>query len=161
MEICIIVAAAENNIIGANNDLIWHLPADLKHFKKITSGYPIIMGRKTYDSIGRPLPNRTNIVISRNSTLKIEGVIVVSSMEEALKLVDSDKCFIIGGGKIYADYLDMANTVYLTRIHQSFEGDTSFPVLSPEKWTMVENEKGTLDEVNKIPHSFQVFRKIN
>ncbi len=157
--ISIIVAAAENNVIGNNNDLIWHLPADLQFFKKTTSGNTIIMGRKTYESIGRPLPNRQNIVITRNSDLKIEGVDVVTSMDEALKIATSQEKFIVGGGQIYKDALLKADRVFLTRVHQEFEGDTTFPVLNENEWKQVSRIEGTLDEKNTIPHSFLTFQR--
>lgn len=157
--ISIIVATAENNVIGNNNDLIWHLPADLQFFKKTTSGNSIIMGRKTYESIGRPLPNRQNIVITRNKDLKIEGVNVVSSVEEALSIATSEEKFIVGGGQIYKDSLNIADKVYLTKVHENFEGDTYFPELDMNVWTETSNTPGTLDEKNKIPHSFLVYTK--
>ena len=157
--ISIIVATSENNVIGNNNNLIWHLPADLQFFKRTTSGNTIIMGRKTYESIGRPLPNRQNIVISRNKDLKIRGVDVVSSIEEALTISNSVEKFIVGGGQIYKDSLSLADKIYLTKIHENFEGDTYFPELDMNLWTESSNTPGILDEKNKIPHSFLVYTK--
>ncbi len=123
----IIVAVAENNVIGCHNKLIWHISEDLKRFKRLTTGHPIIMGRKTYDSIGRALPNRLNVVISRNADLKIEGCEVVGSLDEALKLTEGQDPFVIGGGEIYRQALPLATKLYLTKVYQSPEGDTHFP----------------------------------
>ncbi|RZL54772.1 MAG: dihydrofolate reductase, partial [Pedobacter sp.] len=114
-QVSIVVAVSENNAIGKDNQLLWHLPADLKHFKEITTGHPIIMGRKTYDSIGRPLPNRRNIVITRTTNLSIENVEVVNTLEEAISLCKDEKeIFIIGGAEIYKHALPLTNRIYLT-----------------------------------------------
>ncbi|MCF8460139.1 MAG: dihydrofolate reductase [Flavobacteriales bacterium] len=150
--ISIIVAADENNVIGKDNDLIWHLPDDLKFFKQKTSGHAIIMGRKTYESVGRPLPNRTNIIITRDSNFKAEGCEIVNSLEEALALAKNDnEAFIVGGEQIYRLALDLVDRVYLTRVHHSFEGDRHFPKLGTE-WKEVETTAHPTDE--KHPHSF-------
>ncbi|WP_449435306.1 dihydrofolate reductase [Pedobacter steynii] len=127
MMVSIVVAIAQNNAIGKNNQLLWHLPADLKHFKQITSGHTIIMGRKTYDSIGRPLPNRRNIVITRNMGLTIEGAEVVTTLEDALALCDNeDEVFIVGGAQIYEQALAKTHRIHLTTVHQNYDGDTFF-----------------------------------
>jgi dihydrofolate reductase len=126
--ISIIVAMSKNRVIGNNNTLIWHLPEDLKRFKELTTGNTIVMGRKTYESIGRPLPNRRSIIITRDPDYSVEGCEVVNSLEEALLLSNSD-CFIIGGGEIYRQAIDIADRIYLTLINKEFEGDTSFPEL--------------------------------
>jgi len=154
--ISIIVAAAENNVIGKNNDLIWHLPRDLKHFKETTTGHYIIQGRKTYESYGKPLPNRTNVIITRDKNYKAEGCIVVHSLEDAIKeaQVDSEP-FIIGGGKIYEQALPMVDRIYLTRIHEKFEGDTFFPELDMNDWDVVDESYFAADEKNKYP--FTIF----
>jgi dihydrofolate reductase len=132
--ISIIVAMAKNRVIGKDNDMPWgRLPVDLKHFKNITNGNPVIMGRKTYESIGTPLPNRTNIVISRNKNLKIKNVIIVSSLEEAIKeakLLKPKEIFIIGGGKIYNQSINLVDKLYITLIDLEIEGDTFFPEYS-------------------------------
>lgn len=122
----IIVAMSKNRVIGNNNTLIWHLPEDLKRFKALTTGNTIVMGRKTYESIGRPLPNRRSIIITRDTNYKVDGCEVVNSLEEALEL-SNNNCFIIGGGEIYRQALDKADRIYLTRINKDFEGDTTFP----------------------------------
>ena len=122
----IIVAMSKNRVIGNANTLIWHLPEDLKRFKQLTTGNTIVMGRKTYESIGRPLPNRRSIIITRDTNYKVDGCEVVNSLEEALEL-SNNNCFIIGGGEIYRQALDKADRIYLTRINKDFEGDTTFP----------------------------------
>jgi dihydrofolate reductase len=122
----IIVAMSKNRVIGNANTLIWHLPEDLKRFKELTTGNTIVMGRKTYESIGRPLPNRRSIIITRDTEYKVDGCEVVNSLEEALELSNND-CFIIGGGEIYRQAMDKADRIYLTRINKDFEGDTTFP----------------------------------
>lgn len=124
----IIVAMSKNRVIGDSNTLIWHLPEDLKRFKQLTTGNTIVMGRKTYESIGKPLPNRRSIIITRDPDYSAEGCEVVNSLEEALLLSNSD-CFIIGGGEIYRQAIDIADRIYLTLIDKEFEGDTSFPEL--------------------------------
>ena len=124
----IIVAMSKNRVIGDSNTLIWHLPEDLKRFRHLTTGNTIVMGRKTYESIGKPLPNRRSIIITRDPDYKVEGCEVVNSLEEALLLSNSD-CFIIGGGEIDRQAIDISDRIYLTLINKEFEGDTSFPEL--------------------------------
>jgi dihydrofolate reductase len=148
----IIVAMSENRVIGNNNELIWKLSSDLKRFKELTTGHPVVMGRKTYESIGRPLPNRRNIIITRNSEYEVEGCEVVSSLEEALLLTNND-CFIIGGGEIYKQSLEIADKVYLTVVHKDFEGDTSFPELN-ETWVSIDSKDFEADEKNEYNYSF-------
>ena len=122
-----VVAIAKNNAIGKDNQLLWHLPKDLKHFKEITSGHTIIMGRKTYESVGKPLPNRRNIIITRQN-ITIEGCEVVNSIEDALKLcAGEDEVFIVGGAEIYKQAMALTDRIYLTIVHHEFEGDTYFP----------------------------------
>ena len=155
MIVTFVVAAAANNAIGKDNQLLWHLPTDLKHFKTITSGHTIIMGRKTFDSMGKPLPNRRNIVITRNQDLKIDGATVTQSLDQALELCnDEAEVFVIGGAEIYKAALDRTDKIYLTRVHKSFEGDAYFPDLDPEKWTEVAREDHAADEKNPIDFSF-------
>ncbi|HHF3084160.1 TPA: type 3 dihydrofolate reductase [Vibrio diabolicus] len=128
MIISMIAAMADNRIIGKDNQMPWHLPADFAWFKRCTMGKPVVMGRKTYESIGRPLPGRLNIVISRDETLKIEGVTTVTSIEQALDVAgDAEEVMIIGGGAIYAACLPMANKLYITHIEAAIDGDTQFP----------------------------------
>jgi len=155
MNISIIVAASRNNVIGKDNDLIWHLSSDLKRFKELTTGHHIIMGRKTFDSIGKPLPNRTSIIISRQENYSVEGCIVVHSLEEALEKVENDQeAFIIGGGSIYHEALAKADKIYLTRVHHNFEGDTFFPKLNSKEWESVDRKDHMPDEKNPYPYSF-------
>jgi dihydrofolate reductase len=150
--ITIIVATSKNKVIGDSNSLIWHLPADLKRFKELTTGNPIVMGRKTYESIGRPLPNRRNIIITRDVKYDVEGCEVVNSLEEALMICNND-CFIIGGGEIYRQSMSIADKIYLTLVHEDFEGDTEFPEIGSE-WKMVTSQDFEPDEKNKHKYSF-------
>jgi dihydrofolate reductase len=155
MIISFVVAIAENNAIGKDNGLLWHLPADLKHFKQITNGHTIIMGRKTFDSMGKPLPNRRNIVITRNADLKIEGAEVTTSLDDALALCKTEEeVFIIGGAEIYKEALDKTDRIYLTTVHQRFEGDAYFPELDRNKWVETAREEHQRDEKNKIAFTF-------
>ena len=128
---------SKNRVIGDSNTLIWHLPEDLKRFRQLTTGNTIVMGRKTYESIGKPLPNRRSIIITRDLDYSVEGCEVVNSLEEALLLSNSD-CFIIGGGEIYRQAIDIADRIYLTLINKEFEGDTSFPEL--KDWVEISYE---------------------
>jgi len=130
----IIVATDRNNGIGIRNSLPWHLPEDLAHFKRTTSGHPIIMGRKTFDSIGRPLPNRRNIVVTRNADWRHDGVEAVTSIEAAQTLVGDAPAFVIGGAQIYADTLAVADRLIVTRIDQTFDCDAFFPPIDPDVW---------------------------
>ena len=148
----IIVAMSKNRVIGNNNELIWKLSSDLKRFKELTTGHPVVMGRKTYESIGRPLPNRRNIIITRNSEYEVEGCETVSSLEEALLLTNND-CFIIGGGEIYKQSLEIADKIYLTVVHNEFEGDTQFPELD-ETWAKIDVKGFTSDDKNEYDYSF-------
>lgn len=137
MEIVLVVAKSENNVIGVDGDLPWKISADLKHFKAVTMGHPIVMGRKTWDSIGRPLPGRRNIVITRRDDLVIDGVDVVKSIDAALDLCRADgaaKAMIVGGGQIYADIMDQADVIELTEVHIDIDGDTVFPIIDPDHW---------------------------
>ncbi len=159
-QISIVVAISENNAIGKDNQLLWHLPADLKHFKNITTGHTIIMGRKTYDSIGKPLPNRRNIIITRQKDLNLEGVEVVNSLEEALSLSkDEEEVFIIGGAEIYKQSVAVSHRIYLTRVHQEFEADAFFPELDDESWKEVEKEDHLPDEKNKFAYTFSTLER--
>jgi dihydrofolate reductase len=155
MKLSIIVAASRNNVIGKDNQLIWRLSADLKRFKALTTGHTIIMGRKTFDSIGKPLPNRTSVIITRQEDYKQEGCIVVHSLEEALEAVkDQEKVFIIGGGTIYEQAMEKADELYLTLVHKEFDGDTFFPEVKAEEWESVERVDCMPDEKNEYPYSF-------
>ena len=154
----IIVAMAKNRVIGKENDMPWHLPADLQHFRKKTSGKPIIMGRKTYESIGRPLPKRHNIIVSRKSDYKVEGCDVVSSLEEAVKMAgDVEELFIIGGGFLYEQTIEQADKLYLTFIDLEVAGDTFFPEYEHLELTKVSSEQHTKDEQNPYDYEFVEF----
>jgi dihydrofolate reductase len=155
MIVSFVVAIAENNAIGKDNKLLWYLPTDLKHFKQITNGQTIIMGRKTYDSMGKPLPNRRNIVITRNADLKLEGAEVTNSLAEALLLCKTEEeVFIIGGAEIYKQALDQTDRIYLTRVHQQFDADAYFPELDMDKWVETAREEHQPDEKNNIAFTF-------
>ena len=160
--ITIIVAAAENDAIGKNNDLIWSLPDDLKRFKRLTSGHCIIMGRKTFDSFPGLLPNRKHIVISKKSKSYFpEEVIVVNNFEEAIKATNEDENpFIIGGGQIYNIAIKYSDTIELTRVHEEFEADTFFPKINEDKWQLVNEEKHEIDERHKYSFSYKTYLKI-
>lgn len=157
----VIVAVAENNAIGKDNQLLWHLPADLKHFKNLTTGNTIIMGRKTFDSIGKPLPNRRNIVISRNRELKILGAEVVNSLSHAIALSKNDpEVFIIGGAEIYRQAFPLVHKLYLTRVHGLFEADTFFPEIDTKIWKQTYAVTFPPDEKNAVSYTFSTFERI-
>lgn len=153
----IIVAISKNRVIGDSNKLIWNLPSDLKRFKEITTGHPIVMGRKTYQSIGRPLPNRRNIIITRDEEYEVEGCEVVNSIEEALLLTGND-CFIIGGGEIYKQTLHIAEQIYMTIVDEEFLGDTQFPELT-NSWYVSKKEDFLSDDKNPYNYSFILYEK--
>ena len=160
--VTLIAAASENNIIGKDNKLIWRLSDDLKHFKELTKGHFVIMGRKTFESMPKALPNRTNVIITRKTDYKVENAIVVNSLEKALKVAESDnQPFVIGGGEIYKLSMEIADRIELTRVHTSIEGDTSFPEIDLEKWQEVKNEKRLKNEKNEYDFSFLRYDKIN
>jgi dihydrofolate reductase len=153
--ISIIVAMANNRVIGKNNDMPWHLPSDLKHFKTVTLGKPIIMGRKTYESIGRPLPGRKNIVISRNKDYILEGCETATSLEEAIKLVNyEEEIFIIGGGNLYKQAINSADMLYLTFIDLEVDGDTFFPDYTLLNIQELKRDKFLKDEKNPYNYEF-------
>jgi dihydrofolate reductase len=155
MNLSIIVALSENNVVGINNQLPWHLSADLKRVKALTMGHHLIMGRKTFESIGKPLPGRTNVIITRNNNYHADGITVVSSLNEALeKAKDDNEAFIFGGGEIFREALPVVNKIYMTRIHQNFEGDTRFPELNPEEWKVISRQDFNSDEKNNYNYSF-------
>ena len=160
MTLSIIVAAAENNVIGGNNQLLWRLPNDMKWFKSVTTGNTVIMGRKTYDSMGRALPNRRNIIISRDVTLRLEGCEVVNSLEAALQLTANEKeVFIIGGGEIYKQAWNKADKLYLTRVHTEKEGDTHIPQIQESQWIEESRESHPADEKHPYAYSFIIYNK--
>jgi len=155
-----IVATANNRIIGKDNDMPWHLPADLAYFKKTTLGKPIIMGRKTYESIGRPLPGRQNIVISRDINYKADGIDTVTSVDAALALVKGiEEVMVIGGGAIYKHCLPAADRLYITHIDAEIEGDTQFPSYGTDIWNKVKSDKFLADTKNKYNLDFCIYEK--
>jgi dihydrofolate reductase len=165
MKISMIAAMGIDRVIGLNNKMPWHLPADLKWFKQTTLGSPIIMGRKTYDSIGFPLPGRLNIILSRNKHLKIKGCRVVNSLDDALRLAkaedtDSKEIFITGGSHLYDKFLPDADRLYLTLIDEKFEGDTYFPDYSQFEWNEVDKTEHLFDDLNPYSYTFLTLDRV-
>jgi dihydrofolate reductase len=161
--ITIIAAIAKNNALGKNNDLIWHLPADLKRFKKVTTGHHILMGRNTFESIGRPLPNRTTIIITKNENYVQEGCLIANSVEQAIEMAHEDnQIFIIGGAQVYEYAMkhDFADALDITLVHHEFDADVYFPEIDPSIWERVEREDFIADERNKFDYSFIRYKKI-
>jgi len=157
----IIAAIAENNALGKDNQLIWHLPADLKRFKKVTSNHHVIMGRKTYESLGKPLPNRTNIIITRNANFKANGCVIVNSLQEAIEAAfDDENPFILGGAEIYKQAIEIADKLDLTFVHHQFEADAFFPKIDTTIWKETSREYFKADEKNKYDYSFVTFKRI-
>jgi len=163
MKVSIIVATSLNHAIGKNNQLLWHLPADLKFFKTTTMGCPVVMGRKTFQSIGRTLPGRQNVVITRDKTFNNDqqfDLTVVGSIDEALVKLHSEKeVFIIGGGEIYKQSIDSVDTIYLTLVHTVIDGDVYFPEIDKSKFDLVWEEKHLADEKNNFDYTFQKFER--
>ncbi len=159
MEIVLVVAMSENRVIGRDGALPWHIPGDLKHFKAVTMGHPIVMGRKTWESIGRPLPGRENIVISRNPDFRAVGATVVGSLDAAIEeagKASAERVMVIGGGQIYADALDRASRLEITEVHQTIEGDTVFPAIDEADW--VESNRAEPQVAGEGPsYSFVTF----
>ena len=159
MIISLVVAASDNNVIGKNNKLLWHLPTDLKYFKNVTWAMPVIMGRKTYESLGKPLHGRYNIVITRKKNWHPEGVVVVNDLQSAYKAAeqaDTKEVFVLGGGEIYAQAISKANKIHLTRVHGKFEGDTHFPPMDPS-WKLSYKVDFPKDEKHEFPFSIEVW----
>lgn len=166
MRVSLIAAMAHNQVIGRDNQLPWRLPADLTHFKQLTMGKPLIMGRKTFKSIGKPLPGRTNIVVSRDEDFAAEGVIVAHSLNSALTkaeahLDDSDEVMVMGGANIYYQYLPRADRMYLTLVEAEVEGDAHFPVYVPDEWELTEATRHEPDDQNPYAYQFLVFDRIS
>lgn len=158
--VSIIVAIAKNGIIGDKNSLLWHISEDMRFFRETTSGHPVIMGRKTYDSLGRPLPKRTNVVISR-TTKHIEGCTVVGSLEEAIALFPKEEeVFIIGGAQIYALAMEVADRLYLTRVEHDYQGDTSFPEWDESKWKLFSRTPYERGEKYEYPFAFECYDRV-
>jgi len=155
MKISLIAAMANNRIIGRDNKMPWHLPADLKHFKQVTMGKPVIMGRKTFESIGKPLPGRQNIIITRQSGLALNGCDIVHSIEDAIALVKNiDEVMIIGGGTIYESMIDKADRLYITLIELEADGDTQFPAWNEDEWSIIDEEPHLADDKNPYNYRF-------
>ena len=160
MKVSTIVAAAHNRVIGKNNDIPWYLPNDLKYFKKTTTNHHVIMGRKCFESIGRPLPNRVNIVVTRQPFFIASGIVVAHSIEEALSIAKEngeEEAFVIGGGEIYKASYEFWDRIYYTNVDLEVEGDVLFPEFPDKDWLKISSVEGSLDEKNTIPHSFEVF----
>lgn len=158
-----IVAIGANNVIGKDNELPWYLPADLKYFKKMTMGHPVIMGRKSYESIGRPLPKRTNIVLTLDPYYISSGILVAHSLGEAISLaeeLENDEVFIIGGATIYEMSLPHLDRLYVTEVHKEFEGDTFFPDWNKDEWKLVTEEHHPSDDANNFDYSFKIYERI-
>lgn len=163
MRISLIAAVAENGVIGGKNKLLWHLPDDLKRFKTLTKGHPVIMGRKTYESIGHPLPGRKNIVITHQEDLQISGCEVVSSLEKAIASAKSgrpEEIFIIGGGEIYKQAMGIADRMYLTHVHASPEGDAFFPSFDASQWKVIEEEEHPIDKDHALRFTYKTYERI-
>jgi len=161
LQISIIVALSENNVVGVRNQLPWKLSADLKRVKSMTMGHHIIMGRKTFESIGRPLPGRTNVIITRNANYKAEGCVIASSLQHALDIAMNDtEVFIFGGGEIFKEAMPLASKIYMTRVHTHLEGDTYFPDIKPFDWRIVELQEFKADEKNEFDYSFMTLIRV-
>jgi len=158
-----IAAAGTRNELGKDNDLIWHLPHDFKRFKSITSNHYIIMGRKTFESFPKPLPNRTHVIITTQKNYTYENCIVVSSINEAIDAVkDQEKAYVIGGGEIYKQFMPFVNQIELTRVHGTFEADAYFPKINPDKWKLVFQEFHARDDTHNHDFTFETYlRKAN
>jgi len=155
VQISLVVAMAENRVIGRDNALPWHLPADLRHFKTLTLGKPVLMGRRTYESIGRPLPGRQNIVLTKDTGFQAPGCDICTSLEQALALAgNADEVMVIGGGALYEELLVRADRIYMTEIYASIEGDTWFPAMDSATWREVAREQYAADEKNPLGYSF-------
>ncbi|MDZ4202122.1 MAG: dihydrofolate reductase [Gallionella sp.] len=159
-EISIIVAMAKNRTIGVNNTLPWRCPEDLKRFKALTMGHHMIMGRKTFDSIGKPLPGRTTVVVTRDTALRIEGCLMAHSLTEAITLcAGDDEPFIVGGGDIYAQSLELANTLYVTEIQQDVDGDAHFPEFDNAEWQEIAREVRTQETPQPLDYQFVTYQR--
>ncbi|MEP7144582.1 MAG: dihydrofolate reductase [Ferruginibacter sp.] len=160
--IALVVAASTNNVIGKNNQLVWHLPNDLKFFKNTTWGFPVIMGRKTFEAVNKPMPGRTNIVISRQPGWKADGATTASDLEDAVQKAcetNAKQIFIIGGGEIYKQSMYIADTIFITRVQAVLDGDAFFPVIDESEWKLISNEDFPVDKKHAYAYSFQVWKK--
>lgn len=160
----VLVAAVggKKRALGKDNDLLWHLPNDFKHFKSLTTGHPVVMGRKTYESIGRLLPNRLNIIISRNKDFHVEGAKVFHDFQDAetyLLNQDTQKAFLIGGGQLYKEFINKMDMLEITEVHSEFEADTFFPEIDTQSWKEVSRKTNTMDEKHKFNYDFVRYKK--
>lgn len=163
MIISLVVASASNNAIGKDNKMPWHLPNDMRHFKNITWGMPVIMGRKTFESLGKPLAGRKNIVVTQQPSWKAEGAIAVKNLDDAMfvaKQTDAKEIMVIGGGEIYKQFFPKADRIYLTRVETEPEADTFFPAIDPAQWRLVNKKDYEADEKNSYKYSFQQWDRI-
>ena len=161
MTVSIIVAMAENGVIGRDMDLPWHISADLKRFKALTMGHHIVMGRKTFESIGRLLPGRTTVIVTRQPDYQVDGAVIVNSLGAAqAAATDDSELFIIGGGQIYEIALPLADRLHVTRVHTEVDGDTSFPVIDWDQWELVSAERHGADEKNDYDFTFESYRRM-
>ena len=161
MRLSLIVAMAKNRVIGVDNQLPWHLPADLKHFRTLTMGHPIIMGRKTFDSIGRVLPGRRNIVVTRNRNYRFDAVEIVHSLDEALEICrDENEAFVIGGAHLYKDAMHRVNRIYATEVHAEVKGDVFFPAIDPSRWQETGRVAHRADSHNAYAWDFVIYDRI-
>lgn len=157
-----LVAASENNVIGQGNQLPWSLPDDFKYFKNKTWGMVVIMGRKTYESLSKPLPGRTNIVVTKDKQWNVDGVIVSHDIAEAVKAAKATYCkelFIIGGGELFRQTQEIVNRIYITRVHASFEGDTFYPPIDPSKWKLLSQDQHEKNEKHQYPFTFEIWER--
>jgi dihydrofolate reductase len=159
--ISLIVAMDQNRVIGKNNKLPWHLPADLQYFKKVTMGHPIVMGRKTFESIDRVLPGRENVIVTRNQEFKAEGCVVLHDIAQIKMFADNheEEVFVIGGAEIFKEILPFTDRLYITEIHETFEGDTFFPEIDENEWDEISSNPGNIDEKNRFAHDFIILQK--
>ena len=161
MRLTLVVAASENHVIGREGGLPWHIPEDLKRFRQITWGKPLLMGRRTFEAIGRPLPGRRNIVISRQPGLEIDGCEVAATVDDALALVsDQPEVMVIGGGEVYRALLPHADRIEMTRVHANVEGDTWFPDIVPDEWTLVSSEEHPAGEERAFGLTYETFLRV-
>lgn len=168
MIINLVVAASENNVIGKDNKLIWHLPNDMAFFKNTTWGMPVIMGRKTFESMGKPLKGRTNIIVTKNSKSPLianavnYNIVIVNSVEDAVTVsqeTDAKECYVIGGGEIFMLTLPMASRIYMTRVHTTIDGDTFFPPIDDTQWTLASTTSFTADAKHAYPYTFEIWQR--
>jgi dihydrofolate reductase len=156
--ISLIWAMDERGTIGLGNGMPWHLPNDLAYFKRVTQGHTVVMGRKTFESIGKPLPGRRNVVLTRDREFQVEGCMVVHSLEDVPR--EDGELFVVGGAKVYGEFLPLADRLYVTRIRHEFAGDAFFPEVDWSKWRLVSAEEGVVDEKNRYPHVFEVYERV-